>query len=69
MNPDGDPTKVEETIEDFPEEVVFSVGDLREYYEAFATRDPRIKEFVERITDQVVSMDYQPLHSFQISEE
>jgi hypothetical protein len=51
MNPDGDPTKVEETIEDFPEEVVFSVGDLREYYEAFATRDPRIKEFVERITD------------------
>jgi len=31
-NPDGDPTIKEETIDEFPEEVVFSIGDLKEYY-------------------------------------
>lgn len=51
MNPDGDPSVKEETIEEFPEMVVFSIGDLKEFYESFALRDERIKDFVERITD------------------
>lgn len=55
--------------ENFPEEVVFSISDLKQYYADFAQRDPRIKEFVERVTDFVVTQEYQPLHSFQISEE
>ena len=54
-NPDGDPTIKEETIDEFPEEVVFSIGDLKEYYQNFATKDERIKDFVERVTDQVVT--------------
>jgi hypothetical protein len=58
MNPDGDPELKEETLKDFPEDVVFSLGDLKDFYESFATRDERIKDFVERITEQVVSMDY-----------
>jgi uncharacterized protein (DUF433 family) len=44
-----------ETLEDFPEETVFSIEDFQQYYQDFATRDPRIKEFVERITDFVVT--------------
>ena len=52
VNHDGDP---EFKVEPFPEEVVFSLKDITEYYSSFASKDPRIKEFVERITDQVVT--------------
>ena len=58
-----------ESIDDFPEEAVFSIGDLKQFYADFAQRDPRIKEFVESITDFVLTQEHQPLHSFQISEE
>ncbi len=51
VNHDNDPEFKAETVDEFPEEVVFSIGDLKEYYANFATKDPRIKEFVERITD------------------
>jgi len=50
-NHDGDPSFKAETIEEFPEEIVFGLEDLKEYYANFATKDPRIKDFVERITD------------------
>jgi len=50
-NHDGDPSVRAETIEKFPEEIVFGIEDLKEYYSNFATKDPRIKDFVERITD------------------
>ena len=56
--------KKSETLEEFPEDVVFSIGDLKQMYQDFAHIDSRIKEFVERITDYVVTQDYQPLHSF-----
>jgi protease II len=42
---------------------------LKEFYKDFATKDQRIKEFVEKITDFVVTQEYQPLHSFQISDD
>jgi hypothetical protein len=58
-----------ESIEDFPEQPVFGLGDMKEFYHDFAGKDPRIKDFVERVADFVVTQDYQPLHSFQISEE
>ena len=32
INPDGDPSVKEETIDEFPEETVFSIVDLKEYY-------------------------------------
>jgi hypothetical protein len=51
LNHDNDPEFKAETIDEFPEEVVFSIVDLKEYYANFATKDERIKEFVERITD------------------
>lgn len=69
LNHDNDPEFKAETIDEFPEEVVFSIADLKEYYANFATKDERIKEFVERITDQVITQEYQPLHSFQINKE
>ena len=64
VNEDGESEK----LEDFPEQPVFSLADLKEFYRDFATKDPRIKEFVERMTDFVVTQDYQPLHSFQVSD-
>lgn len=39
LNHDNDPEIKAETIEEFPEEVVFSLGDLKEYYANFATKD------------------------------
>lgn len=59
----------DETISEFPEQTVFSIDDLKLFYADFATKDPRIKEFVERITDFVVTQDHMPLHYFQINEE
>jgi hypothetical protein len=55
INHDNDPEFKAETIETFPEEVVFSIGDLKEFYSNFAMRDQRIKDFVERITEQVMT--------------
>ena len=66
---DDETIEKSESAEDFPEEVVFSIADLKQYYADFAQRDARIKDFVERVTDFVVTQEYQPLHSFQISEE
>lgn len=51
LNHDNDPEFKAETMDEFLEEVVFSIGDLKEYYANFATKDPRIKEFVEMLTD------------------
>ena len=51
INHDNDPEFKAETIEEFPEEVVFSLSDLKEFYASFALKDERIKDFVERITD------------------
>lgn len=34
---------------EFPEDVLFSLSDLVEFYDNFALRDERIKEFVEKI--------------------
>ena len=52
---DDENVEKSETIEDFPEEPVFSIADLTQFYENFATKDPRIKEFVEKITDFIVT--------------
>lgn len=52
---DNEVEKKSETLEEFPEETVFSITDLKQFYEDFAQKDPRIKEFVERITDFVVT--------------
>ena len=45
--------KFEALERDFPEEVLFSLEDLVEYYRDFALADERIKDFVERIKEFV----------------
>lgn len=65
---DDETLRKSETLEEFPEDIIFSLHDLKELYSAFAHLDLRIKDFVERITDFVVTQEHQPLHSFQISD-
>lgn len=54
---------------EYPEEKVFCLKDLQRLYENYAGHDPRIKEFVEKITEMVRVGDTDSLlHSFQINE-
>ena len=54
---------------EYPEEKVFSLRDLQGLYEGFAEHDPRVKEFVEKVTEMVRVGDTETLfHSFQINE-
>lgn len=39
--------------EEFPEEIVFRLEDLEAFYANYAEKDPRIKDFVERVADMV----------------
>ena len=54
--------------EEFPEEIVFSLADLVQFYEDNAETDERIKEFVEKIKDCFELQTYLPIHYFQISQ-
>ena len=54
---------------EYPEEKVFSLRDLQVLYDGFSLYDPRIKEFVEKVTEMVRVGDTDTLlHSFQINE-
>ena len=55
--------------EEFPEEMIFELGDLVDFYRKYAIEDHRIKEFVERIKVFIEQMTHQPLHYFQICEK
>ena len=59
--------KYETKAKDWPEESLFHLSDLVDYYKQFALKDERIKDFVEKIKDFVEQMSHQPLHYFQIS--
>jgi hypothetical protein len=39
----------------FPEEIVFSLKDIKELYRSFAFKDERIKDFIEKLTDMVTT--------------
>ena len=55
--------------EEYPEQKVFSLRDLQVLYEGFAEQDPRIKDFVEKISETVRVGDAESLlHSFQVCE-
>ena len=56
--------KFEALERDFPEEVLFELEDLVEYYRDFALHDERIKDFVERIKEFVELQSHHPLHFF-----
>jgi len=47
---------------------VFSLTDLANLYETFAVHDPRIKQFVEKIVEQVQTSDHEPFQNFQLHE-
>jgi len=54
---------------EYPESKVFSLTDLQKLYEKYARNDPRLKEFIEKVTEMVRVGDTESLfHSFQINE-
>ena len=55
--------------DDYPEQKVFCLKDLQRLYDSYAQHDPRIKEFVEKITEMVRVGDTESLlYSFQVCE-
>ena len=60
--------KFAELERDFPEEVLFSIEDLVQYYRDYALADERIKDFVERIKEFIEQQSHHPLHYFQYND-
>ena len=54
--------------QEFPEETLFNLSDLVNFYQDFALSDQRIKDFVEKIKSFIEHNSHQPLHYFQINE-
>ena len=64
-----DQVKYKKLEEEFPEEIVFQIGDLVTFYQDCAIKDERIKEFVEKLKEYVELMSHEALHYFQINEK
>lgn len=47
---------------------MFSLNDLAALYASHAVHDPRIKQFVEKVAEQVQTGQSAPVHNFQLHE-